>query len=242
MEEDKDQEWFKSDPSDPHHTSPFVPPPVTNNISRVQSGQQSNGVGIEGLISDDSLQGRLAREMYGKGREKAQGFINFYANIDLIRPYFDVEPVDVAKRWGNLLIYQNNVHLIFYFFFFFRLLFSLVPYRKRELKSTLPFFGEENLELNENSKKADLYGPLMICFTLSAILLLGIKLQMEAQTTNFQEGTLLSTALFVCFIYWFISSVVYYFLGFMFNSELGFLQILSYSVFLRHFILRGFFC
>jgi hypothetical protein len=117
------------------------------------------------------------------------------------------------------------------FVVFFRLLFSLIPYRKNKAQPELPF---DSPLTPEGVKKPDLYGPLMLCFTLASILLLGIKLQIQGEgssgTTRLQEGTLLSTALFVSFCYWSISTILYYFLSFMFNGTITFLQILSYVV------------
>jgi len=69
----------------------------------------------------------------------------------------------------------------------------------------------------------------MLCFTLSAILLLGLKLQNDGIDTNVEQGTLLSTALFVCFSFWIVSSVIYYFLAFMFNAACSFLHLVSLS-------------
>jgi len=106
------------------------------------------------------------------------------------------------------------------------LLFSVLPFGKKEIPEDDITLGEEE------PKKPDLYGPLMICFTLSAILLLGLKFQhsnSDTLTSKMEEGTLLSTALFVCFTFWAVSSVIYAFLAFMFNSTISFLQILSIS-------------
>ena len=91
---------------------------------------------------------------------------------------------------------------------------------------------EHTLGDDEDTKKPDLYGPLMLCFTLSAILLLGLKLQHSSDTiaSKMEEGTLLSTALFVCFTYWIVSSVIYAFLTFMFNGSVTFLRLVSISV------------
>lgn len=60
---------------------------------------------LEGLISDDTIQGKIAREVYGRGKEKAQGIVNLYANIDFVRPFFDVEPKEVASRY----VFDNDL-------------------------------------------------------------------------------------------------------------------------------------
>ena len=64
--------------------------------------------------------------------------INLYANIDIIRPYFDVEPKLVGRR----------------------LLFSFIPTKTNPVLENRP----------------DLYGPIVLTFTLAALLLLGLKL------------------------------------------------------------------
>jgi hypothetical protein len=84
--------WF----TDEFGTSPSTPDNTTQR--RSSSNETSSGLGIEGIIDDSTIQGRIAREVYGRGREKAQGFVSFYANIDIVRPYFDVDPKEVAYR------------------------------------------------------------------------------------------------------------------------------------------------
>lgn len=95
--------WFRSDGG---ITSDFnqVPTgsPSTQRRGNPDEGQ-SSGLGIEGLIDDSTIQGRIAREVYGRGKERAQGFVNVYTNIDLVRPYFDVDPKEVAYRCQNTI-------------------------------------------------------------------------------------------------------------------------------------------
>lgn len=225
-----DNNWVPSHPinaeelEDYESQNPFEPQSTQSNNRNSDNSSKSSDIGIEGFISDDTIQGRIAREMYGRSKEKAQGFVNLYANIDFVRPYFDVEPREVLGRLEIYFPWILQLILIFSTFIF-RLIYSLVPYRKRD-----KYLGDE-YALEPLETKPDLYGPLMLCFTLSSILLLGLKLQDEGlDGSNLEEGTLLSTALFVCFAFWFISSLVYYFIGFVFNSTSSFLEILSISV------------
>jgi len=199
-----DSEWVSSsyDVSADHQQA--SPPPIETTPPQAQQPAQASAEGIAALMSDNTIQGHLAREMYGRGKEKAQGFLNLYANIDLIRPYFDVEPVEVL----------------------FRLLFSLLPLRNPKD----PASDEDDLNLDQpvSTRKPDLYGPLMLCFTLGSVLLVG--LQSSHQTGGrVEEGTILGTALFMCFCFLFVSAVVIYFLAFMFNTNANFLQVLSFA-------------
>lgn len=67
-----------------------------------------------------------------------------------------------------------------------RLVYSLVPFKNNYLTT-------------------ELYGPLMILFTLCAILIY----QMKIANHSIEDGTLIGTAFFVCFTYWIgLSSLV----------------------------------
>uniref|UniRef100_A0A914WPX9 Uncharacterized protein n=1 Tax=Plectus sambesii TaxID=2011161 RepID=A0A914WPX9_9BILA len=39
-----------------------------------------------------SVQGHLSQMMFNAGREKLQDTFNSYGRVDLLRPYFDVDP------------------------------------------------------------------------------------------------------------------------------------------------------
>uniref|UniRef100_A0A8C9EWZ8 Protein YIPF3 n=1 Tax=Pavo cristatus TaxID=9049 RepID=A0A8C9EWZ8_PAVCR len=51
------------------------------------------------------LQGQLGRQvadqMWQVGKRQASKAFSLYANIDILRPYFDVEPVQVRTRWAG---------------------------------------------------------------------------------------------------------------------------------------------
>ncbi|XP_053568733.1 protein YIPF3 [Bombina bombina] len=129
---------------------------------------------------------QVADEMWQAGKRQASKAFNLYANIDILRPYFDVEPIQVRSR----------------------LLESMIPVRM----------------INFPQKIAgELYGPLMLVFTMVAILLHGMK----SSGTVIREGTLMGTAIGTCFGYWLGVSSFIYFLAYLCNSQITMLQTLS---------------
>ncbi|XP_042339397.1 protein YIPF3, partial [Plectropomus leopardus] len=72
----------------------------------------------------------------------------------------------------------------------------------------------------------ELYGPLMLVFTLVAILLHGMK----TSGTVIREGTLMGTAIGTCFGYWLGVSSFIYFLAYLVNAQITMLQTLSLLV------------
>lgn len=94
-----------------------------------------------------------------------------------------------------------------------RLLYSLVP-----------------VDRSNNILVTELYGPLMILFTLCAILIYQMKLASHA----IQDGTLIGTAFFVCFSYWIGTSFLASSTSFVCNSSItlfNFLSLIGYSLF-----------
>ncbi|KAM9154394.1 protein YIPF3 isoform 2-T2 [Pangshura tecta] len=69
----------------------------------------------------------------------------------------------------------------------------------------------------------ELYGPLMLVFTLVAILLHGMK----TSDTIIREGTLMGTAIGTCFGYWLSVSSFIYFLAYLCNAQITMVQMLS---------------
>ncbi|XP_028324693.1 protein YIPF3 [Gouania willdenowi] len=129
---------------------------------------------------------QVADEVWQAGKRQASKAFNLYANIDILRPYFDVEPIQVRSR----------------------LIESLIPVRM----------------VNFPQKVAgELYGPLMLVFTLVAILLHGMK----TSGTIIREGTLMGTAIGTCFGYWLGVSSFIYFLSYLVNAQITMLQMLS---------------
>lgn len=74
--------------------------------------------------------------MWDVGRKQVKETFNSYGRVDLLRPYFDVEPKQVRNR----------------------LLQSLIPRKPSQMQVT-----------------NDMYGPLMLIFTLVALLLYTMK-------------------------------------------------------------------
>ncbi|XP_069464917.1 protein YIPF3 isoform X2 [Ambystoma mexicanum] len=150
------------------------------------AGGEEDGefLGMKGIKGQ--LGRQVADEMWQAGKRHASKAFNLYANIDILRPYFDVEPNQVRNR----------------------LLESMVPVRI----------------INFPQKIAgELYGPLMLVFTMVAILLHGMK----TSGTVIREGTLMGTAIGTCFGYWVGVSSFIYFLAYLCNAQITMLQMLS---------------
>ncbi|XP_076336024.1 protein YIPF3-like isoform X1 [Tachypleus tridentatus] len=125
--------------------------------------------------------------VFQAGKLHAEKAYSLYANIDVLRPYFDVEPNEVKQR----------------------IIHSFIP-RYPSFYKTVSIPGE-------------LYGPLMLVFTLIALLLYGMKVSEHVV----QEGTLMGTAFGVCFGYWLGGSALVYFLAYICNTHITFLETLS---------------
>uniref|UniRef100_A0A3B3Z639 Protein YIPF3 n=1 Tax=Periophthalmus magnuspinnatus TaxID=409849 RepID=A0A3B3Z639_9GOBI len=129
---------------------------------------------------------QVADEVWEAGKRQASKAFNLYANIDILRPYFDVEPGQVRTR----------------------LLESLIPVRMVSFPQKIA---------------GELYGPLMLVFTLVAILLQGMK----TSNTQIIGGTLMGTAIGTCFGYWLCMSGLVYFLAYLVNAQITMLQTLA---------------
>eukprot|EP00045_Choanoeca_perplexa_P011182 m.117219 g.117219 ORF g.117219 m.117219 type:complete len:256 (-) comp15539_c1_seq3:469-1236(-) len=136
---------------------------------------------------------QVASNVFNAGKQQAETLYSSYARIDVLRPYFDVEPADIR----------------------FRLFKSIWPQFSRA-PQVIP---------------ADLYGPTMLAFTLSAVLLLGMKAHGH---TPEQEGTVIGTALVISFGFWLTLAGLMYSLGFVFNTNISLFELVSvtgYSLF-----------
>ncbi|CAL8258646.1 unnamed protein product [Lota lota] len=149
-----------------------------------ETGDDGEFLGMKGIKGQ--LGRQVADEVWQAGKREASKAFNLYANIDILRPYFDVEPVQVRSR----------------------LIESMIPVR------TITF---------PQKVAGELYGPMMLVFTLVAILLHGMK----TSQTIIREGTLMGTAIGTCFGYWLGVSSFVYFLAYLVNSQITLLQILS---------------
>jgi len=87
-----------------------------------------------------------------------------------------------------------------------RLIFSMLPRRSSELM-----------------EKPELYGPLVLLFTLVLTLHTGMKLQV----LHIDEGTLLGSAFAVCFTFWIMFSLLLNLFAYFFESNTTFLGIFS---------------
>lgn len=156
---------------------------------------EADGVPEEGdedgaFLGMKGIKGQLGRqvagEMWQAGKRQASKAFNLYANIDILRPYFDVEPIQVRNR----------------------LLESMIPVKMISFPQKIA---------------GELYGPLMLVFTMVAILLHGMK----SSGTVIVEGTLMGTAIGTCFGYWLGVSSFIYFVAYLCNSQITMLQTLS---------------
>lgn len=141
-------------------------------------------LGMKGIKGQ--LGRQVADEVWQAGKRQASKAFNLYANIDILRPYFDVEPSQVRSR----------------------LMESMIPVRMIAFPQKVA---------------GELYGPLMLVFTLVAILLHGMK----TSGTVIREGTLMGTAIGTCFGYWLGVSSFIFFLAYLVNAQITLLQMLS---------------
>eukprot|EP01135_Chromosphaera_perkinsii_P007587 Nk52_evm43s914 gene=Nk52_evmTU43s914 len=155
--------------------------------SRMTQNDGNAGIpmGMQGQLA-----GAVAGNLFQAGASKAQGLFNVYGNIDILRPYFSVEPVEVRDRLRD----------------------SLVP---------------KKFTLSVETVTSELYGPLMLAFTLCAILMFGIKIRNEEGHKVDNQGTLVGTSLGACFGYWIGSCILYWCAGFFLNVKMTFTQYLS---------------
>ncbi|XP_039087132.1 protein YIPF3 isoform X2 [Hyaena hyaena] len=144
-------------------------------------------LGMKGFKGQLSRQ--VADQMWQAGKRQASRAFSLYANIDILRPYFDVEPAQVRSR----------------------LLESMIPVKMVNFPQKIA---------------GELYGPLMLVFTLVAILLHGMK----TSDTIIREGTLMGTAIGTCFGYWLGVSSFIYFLAYLCNAQITMLQMLALLV------------
>ncbi|KAL3841565.1 hypothetical protein ACJMK2_019688 [Sinanodonta woodiana] len=145
--------------------------------------------GKEGGYMEDMrkrFQDNVTSMVWQAGSQQAKKAWSIYGNIDILRPYFNVEPHEVRSR----------------------LLYSLFPQKPTDHRQRVP---------------RELYGPLMVIFTMIALLLL----QMKTADHKVEEGTLMGTAFGVCFTYWIGASSFVWFLCYVCNCHMTMLQILS---------------
>ncbi|XP_064142721.1 protein YIPF3 isoform X4 [Loxodonta africana] len=125
-------------------------------------------LGMKGFKGQLSRQ--VADQMWQAGKRQASRAFSLYANIDILRPYFDVEPAQVRSsgedRWEPCPGVQLQDS-------------TLMLWWRHTGRTPDPGLLESMIPIkmvNFPQKIAgELYGPLMLVFTLVAILLHGMK-------------------------------------------------------------------
>lgn len=104
---------------------------------------------------------------------------------------------------------------------FLRPYFDVEPkeFRNRLFGSFIPSRPFSSLQ----DSPSELYGPLMLTFSLVAVLLYGMK----SFGHKVEEGTLIGTAMAVCFGYWLGVSSLLFFIAYLVNSQLAMVQVFS---------------
>ena len=103
---------------------------------------------------------------------------------------------------------------------------TLRPYFDVEPKQVLVRLAKSLVPVKPGKPQTvegELYGPIMVVFTLVALLLFSMK----NSGHTVQEGTLMGTAIGVCFGYWLGGSSFYYFIAYICNAHITMLQIVS---------------
>lgn len=103
---------------------------------------------------------------------------------------------------------------------------TLRPYFDVEPKQVLVRLAKSLVPIKPvkpQTVEGELYGPIMVVFTLIALLLFSMK----NSGHTVQEGTLMGTAIGVCFGYWLGGSSFYYFIAYICNAHITMLQIVS---------------
>lgn len=150
--------------------------------SQQQSQQQQQQGGNPDIYK--AIRDNMSSIVWQEGTRKAKSAISSYANVDLLRPYFDVQPMEVANR----------------------LMLSFVPTR---------------VSNDANKIHSELYGPVMTCFTLVAVLLY----EMKSSDHRVQEGTLMGSALITVFGYWLGVSALVWLVAYICNAQVKPIQV-----------------
>ncbi|KAL8565381.1 hypothetical protein ACOMHN_029076 [Nucella lapillus] len=132
------------------------------------------------------LSQNMTQMMWQAGTQSAKKAWSLYGNIDILRPYFNVEPWEVRRR----------------------LLYSLIPQRPTTQRQEVA---------------RELYGPVMVVLTMIALLLY----QMKTADHRVADGTLMGSALGVCFTYWLGTSSLVWLLAYVCSVRITMVQILS---------------
>ena len=167
--------------------------------------------GSEFLTSE--MQHQIAGRIFEVGSTKAKEAFSIYGRIDILRPYFDVEPRQVQKRLITALIPERimgtKADVV-------RLVYTLLNRNSSTKLHYIPLLIT-HIVSNQTSLSSELYGPLMVVLTLVAVMLAGMK--SSGQTV--QEGTLMGTAIGTCFGYWLGASTFFFGLAYFCDTRLS---------------------
>jgi hypothetical protein len=76
-----------------------------NNPNQQTTSLESGIPSVGSIVRMNMFILKLIEELFLKvwaaGRTRAQQAINLYANLDYLRPYFDVEPKEVVQRYDK---------------------------------------------------------------------------------------------------------------------------------------------
>ncbi|KRX21561.1 Protein YIPF3 [Trichinella nelsoni] len=145
---------------------------------------------VEKNDTGQQFNANLTKMVFDASSEHIKKAVSIYINVDFLRPYFDVTPVEVVHRLFN----------------------SILPMKRKIVI------------------KNDLYGPLMLIFTLVALLLWGMK----NSDYKVKDRTLIGTALATATSYWLFASVCLFAFCLYSSSNYSFIGVLStvgYSMF-----------
>eukprot|EP00128_Syssomonas_multiformis_P012047 Colp12_sorted_trinity150504_noHs@15979 len=146
---------------------------------------------VNDIFAPNSVTGVIAGNLMSAGSQKAQQFYSTYGRINILQPYFDVEPQQVTTR----------------------LLRSL------KISRRLIDYSEE--------PSSELYGPLMLAFTLVILLVAGINTTQTQASVQSNSGSAMGTALSVSFGYWGLASLLAYAGAYVLDARVAPAAILS---------------
>ena len=95
-----DSEFHQSSIDSPVSSKPpFIPPLIDDDDDGASTSLENDDE--EGNIAEqlrNKMRDNLTDALWQSGRDKATAAFNMYAKIDILRPYFDVEPMQVRNR------------------------------------------------------------------------------------------------------------------------------------------------
>jgi hypothetical protein len=83
-----------------------------DNKGKIGTGGTGGARDVEGLFEPNKLYYQVAGQVFNTAKNQAGGFLNLYANIDLIRPYFDVDLKMVVHRLRLSLVPRTTPEIL----------------------------------------------------------------------------------------------------------------------------------